>query len=153
MPQRPKKWPLQAQKMCFPLQQVIAWRHRRLNKLMKDLIMEQLNRIELRGVVANVKTQAFSENKMARLTLVTNYAYKDKEGAAVIDTSWHSVVAWEGRYVHDVDKIMKGDKVFVQGRLRYQKYTGSDGAERVTTDIVAARVVVIEDPEPLSYEM
>ena len=49
--------------------------------------MEQLNRIELRGTVGSVRLQTFSENVMARITVATNYAYKDREGAAVIDTS------------------------------------------------------------------
>ena len=67
--------------------------------------MEQLNRIELRGVVGSIRTQTFSDNVMARMTVATNYAYKDREGAAVIDTSWHSVVAWEGKNVQGLSKI------------------------------------------------
>lgn len=115
--------------------------------------MEQLNRIELRGTVGSVRLQTFSDNVMARITVATNYAYKDREGAAVIDTSWHSVVAWEGKNIHGLDKIVRGTKVHVTGRLRYQKYTGSDGVERVSADIVANKIAVIDDPEPLQYEV
>ena len=57
--------------------------------------MEQLNRIELRGTVGSIRLQTFSDNMVARLTLATNFAYKDKEGAATIDTSWHSILARE----------------------------------------------------------
>ena len=42
--------------------------------------MEQLNRIELKGVVGNVRIQDFNESRMARIGLATNYAYKDREG-------------------------------------------------------------------------
>ena len=115
--------------------------------------MEQLNRIELRGVVGSIRTQTFSDNVMARMTVATNYAYKDKEGAAVIDTSWHNVVAWEGKNIHGLVDITRGTKIYVVGRLRYQKYTGSDGVERLSTDIVASKVAVIDDPEPLQYEV
>lgn len=115
--------------------------------------MEQLNRIELRGVVGSIRMQTFSENVMARMTVATNYAYKDKEGAAVIDTSWHNVVAWEGKNIQGLDKITRGSKVHVIGRLRYQKYTGSDGIERVSSDIVANKISIIDDPEPLQYEI
>ena len=115
--------------------------------------MEQLNRIELRGVVGSVRTQTYVDSKMARFSLATNYAYKDRDGTAVIDTSWHNVVAWEGRYIHDLDKITKGSKVQVQGRLRYQKYTGVDGVDRIGTDILASRLTILDDPEPMQYEM
>ena len=115
--------------------------------------MEQLNRIELRGVVGSIRTQTFSDNVMARMTVATNYAYKDREGAAVIDTSWHNVVAWEGKNIHGLADITRGTKIHVVGRLRYQKYTGSDGVERLSTDIVASKVAVIDDPEPLQYEV
>ena len=115
--------------------------------------MEQLNRIELRGSVGSIRTQTFTDNMAARFTVATNYAYKDKEGRAVIDTSWHNVMAREGKYIHDLDKIEKGTKVYVQGRLRYQKYTSSDGVERLSTDIIANRVVILDKSEPLQYEM
>ena len=49
--------------------------------------------------------------------------------------------------------LKKGDKVYVQGRLRYQKISGDDGSERMFADIVANRLMVIDDPEPMSYEM
>ena len=55
--------------------------------------MEQLNRIELKGIVGNVRIQTFDESRMARIGLATNYAYKDRDGAAVIDTSWHNIIA------------------------------------------------------------
>ena len=115
--------------------------------------MEQLNRIELRGAVGSVRLQTFSEARVARFTVATNYAYKDKNGEAVIETSWHNVVAKEGRNLRDIDKICKGSKVYVQGRLRYQKYTGSDGVERLATDIVANRLVILDDESQIQYEM
>lgn len=115
--------------------------------------MEQLNKIELRGVVGGVRLQNFDDSRMARINLATNYAYKDREGTAVIDTSWHNVVAWEGRNIHGLERIGKGTKLYVTGRVRYQKYTGTDGVDRIATDILANRVEIIDDPEQMSYEM
>ena len=115
--------------------------------------MEQLNRIELRGVVGGIRLQTFEDSRMARISLATNYAYKDRDGTAVIDTSWHNVVAWEGRNIHGLDQIVKGTRLQVTGRLRYQKYTGTDGVDRIATDILASRISIIDDPEPMQYEM
>lgn len=115
--------------------------------------MEQLNRVELRGIVGNVRIQTFEENRMARIGLATNYAYKDREGVAVIDTSWHNVVVWEGRSIQGLDRIGKGTKLHVTGRIRYTNYTGVDGINRTGTDIIANQIKIIDDPDPMSYEM
>ena len=115
--------------------------------------MEQLNKVELKGVVGSVRIQTFDQSRMARIGLATNYAYKDREGAAVIDTSWHNITAWEGRCIQGLERIGKGTKLHVFGRIRYQNYTGVDGVDRVGTDILANRIEIINDPEPMAYEM
>jgi len=115
--------------------------------------MEQLNKVELRGIVGSVRVQTFDENRMARIGLATNFAYKDREGTAVIDTSWHNVIAWEGRNIQNLEKIEKGTKLRVIGRIRYQNYTGLDGVDRTGTDILANQIQIIEDPSQMSYEM
>lgn len=115
--------------------------------------MEQLNRIELRGTVGSVKLQTYEGNRVARINLATNIAYKDREGAPVIETTWHNVTAWEGKGVQDLEHIEKGSKLYVQGRLRVQKFMGSDGIEKMVTDVLANRIMLIEGEEPLQYEM
>jgi single-strand DNA-binding protein len=115
--------------------------------------MEQLNKIELRGVVGNVRVMTFDENKMAQISLATNYAYKDRDGTAVIDTSWHHIVAWEGRNVQQLEKIGKGSRLYVQGRVRYRNYTGVDGVDRVATEILASRLNILSDDDSMQYEM
>ena len=115
--------------------------------------MEQLNRVELRGIVGSVRIQTYDESKMARIGLATNFAYKDREGTAVIDTSWHNVIAWEGRSIQGLDQIGKGTTLHVLGRIRYQNYTGVDGIDRTGTDILASQIKIIDDPSQMSYEM
>lgn len=115
--------------------------------------MEQLNKVEIRGNVGNIKTQTYSQNVMSRITVATNYVYKDKSGAAVIETSWHNVVAWEGKNIADCTKIQRGSKIYVQGRLKYNKYMTDDGQERQVTEIIATRLVIIDEEESLTYEM
>ena len=119
----------------------------------KKNFMEQINRIELRGMVGNVKIQNYTDAVVARLTVATNYAYKDKTGNAVIETAWHNVIAREGRNIQGLEELKRGDKVYLTGRLRYSKYTGSDGVERVACDVVANRLVVLDEVESLQNDM
>ena len=113
--------------------------------------MEHLNRIELRGMVGNVKTSLYNDRTMARFSLATNYAYKDSEGNAVIETTWHNVVAFEGREIKDLDTIRKGSKVYVAGRLKIQKFTGVDGIEKTYVDVMAQSVQILDDKTQMLF--
>ncbi len=115
--------------------------------------MEQLNRIELRGNVGTVRVQEFNGTHVGRISIATNYVYKDREGNPVIETTWHNVTAWEGKNVSDLERIHRGDKLYVVGRFRSQRYEGNDGVERVVNEVVASRVSLIESEESLSYEL
>ena len=84
-------------------------------------IMEQLNRIELRGTV--------------------------------IWTTWHNVTAWESKDIQNLERIEKGSKVHVVGRIRNQRFCGTDGVERSMYEVVARTVEPIDDQEVLQYQM
>ena len=96
--------------------------------------MEQINRIELRGIVGSVYVKDFGNTKATNFSLATNYACKDKSGCVIIETTWHKVIAW------DAPLIKKGDTVHVLGRLRERRYVGSDGSEQRFFEVIASSV-------------
>lgn len=114
--------------------------------------MEHLNRIELRGVVGGAKTQVISGTRMSKFSVATSRAYRDKDGVAQIDTTWHNIVAWESDKVHDLEKITSGSKVYVVGRLHTQKYVAADGLEKTYYEVIASKVKLIDSDETLQYE-
>lgn len=118
-----------------------------------DQLMEQINRIELLGIVGSVRLQYINDKQMAKFTVATNRAYKNKEGAPVIDTQWHNVTAFEGKNVQDLDKIEKGRAVKVRGRLQVQRYTGIDGIERMSVDVICTHLLLIPEDTDVQYEM
>lgn len=115
--------------------------------------MEQINSVELLGNVGSVKYQGTGNKKMAIFNLATSKAYNGKDGTPVIETTWHNIVAFEGKDVKDLDKIVKGSKVHLKGRIRNQKFTGSDGQEHYSNDILANRLSVLMTDESLSTEL
>lgn len=115
--------------------------------------MEHLNKIELRGVVGTVRLQSVEGRKVARITLVTNRAYRGKEGEPVIESTWHNISAWENKDIADLENIKRGDKLWVVGRVRNQHYTGGDGVERYSSDITAYKLQPISSDEQFNYEM
>jgi len=115
-------------------------------------IMEQLNRIEIRGIVGNVRLQNANRRNVAHISVATSRAYKNMAGEPVIDTTWHSVNAWEGKNITELAKIEKGSKVHVLGRMSASKFSGTDGAEKTSYEIQANLLEIIDDPSPLAYE-
>lgn len=108
--------------------------------------LQQLNKVELIGICGNVRIQEFSGKKVARLTLATNYCYKSSQGEVIIETCWHSVSAWESSKVKDLDKISKGTRLHIVGRLKNQRYLTADGEDRYSTEILAHTVNLITEP-------
>ena len=100
-----------------------------------------------------MKLQNYNDTPVAHFTLATNMAYKDKDGGPVIETSWHNVTAWAGREIQNLESIEKGSRLYVAGRLRYQKVTGSDGVDRTYTEILARKLTFIDDGEQLQCEL
>jgi len=106
--------------------------------------MEQLNRIELRGIVGSVYIKEFGNAKVANFSVATSYGYKSSDGTPVIETTWHRVVAWEGNGICDLHRLQKGMGVHVIGRIRMQRYTAADGSERSFFEVIASEVELLE---------
>ena len=52
-------------------------------------------------------------------------------------TEWHRVVVFGKLGEIAGDYLRKGSSVYVEGSIRYDKYTDKNGVERYTTDIIA----------------
>lgn len=115
--------------------------------------MEQLNRVELRGIVGSVRISEVGDTKIARLSVATSFAYRSEDGSCVIDTCWHLVQAFEGKNICPLESLGKGDKIEVTGRIRNRKYIREDGTEVVTSDILASRIMKLETQDPLQYQI
>jgi len=115
--------------------------------------MEQFNKIEIRGLVGNIRHVSAMNKNGANFTIATNYAYKDKDGTPVIDTMWFSVVAWEGKSINGLAKIAAGTPLEVTGRVRARTYVAADGEERKINEVVANKIVILDPDTPLSPSM
>jgi single-strand DNA-binding protein len=90
------------------------------------------------GADPETKT-ASSGLAIASLRVATSERVKD--GDSWKDhTEWHRVVCF-GKTAENVGKYLtKGRQVYVEGRIRTQKWTDKEGRDRYTTEIVADQV-------------
>jgi single-strand DNA-binding protein len=74
---------------------------------------------------------------ITRISLATTSVRKDKDGNQQERTEWHRVVFFGKLGEIAGEYLRKGSSVYVEGSLRYDKYTGQDGVEKYSTDIIA----------------
>lgn len=68
-------------------------------------------------------------------SLATTERYQDRSGEWQEDTQWHSLVIG-GKLADIAEKyVHKGDPLFVQGALKYRRYTDREGSDRTVTEI------------------
>ena len=104
--------------------------------------MEQLNYVHLRGMVGRVSYSDVAGSKIVRMTVATNFCYKDRFGGAVIETTWHTVCGFASEGI-SMD-IEKGDIVDVEGRIHQIQYTNSNGEPKSDIEIRAKSISKIE---------
>ena len=98
-----------------------------------------VNKVILVGNLGNDPDTKYTQGGMAvtRISLATTSVRKDKEGNQQERTEWHRVVFFGKLGEIAGEYLRKGSQCYVEGEIRYDKYTGSDGVEKYTTDIVA----------------
>lgn len=106
--------------------------------------MEYINKVEIKGFVGTAKTETVLDKKICKLSVATNYAYKSRDGMAVIDTTWWNVTASKGGKIKQLPEITKGDAVHVLGRMQMKRYTDAAGNERTLYEVVASELEIIE---------
>lgn len=82
-----------------------------------------------------------SGGKVANLNLATNETWKDREtGERREKTEWHRVVIFDDMLCDIAERYLrKGSKVYIEGQLQTRKWTGQDGVEKYTTEVVLNR--------------
>ncbi len=97
-----------------------------------------LNKVMLIGHLGDeVKMHYFEGgNCVGRFPLATNETYVNKQtNERVTNTEWHNIVV-RNKAAEICEKYLsKGDKVYIEGRLKTRKWTDDKGADRYSTEI------------------
>lgn len=108
-----------------------------------------VNRVIVTGYIGadpDVKTMP-SGDLVANVRIASTERYRDKSSSTAREsTEWHRVVFYGG--LADVAKnhLVKGSRVFVDGRLRTRKWTANDGQDKYVTEIVVEHLEMLGGP-------
>ena len=82
---------------------------------------------------------------VASFPLATTESFRDKNsGEKREQTEWHNIVMWRA-LAESVEKseLKKGDRVYIEGKIRTRKWNDKDGNQRFTVEIVADTFTII----------
>ena len=89
-----------------------------------------------------------SGQAVANVTLATSSRRKDKNtGETIEDTQWHRITFYDRLAEIAGEYVKKGRPIYVEGRLKYGKFTNKDGVEQNTCDIIATEMQLLGSRE------
>lgn len=89
--------------------------------------------------------------KLARFSFATSENWKDKNGKWQTETQWHKIQGWRNVADQIEARIKKGMSLYIEGKLKYEKWTDKENNDRTQTLIVASFIRItskVEQPEP-----
>jgi single-strand DNA-binding protein len=108
------------------------------------------NRVQLIGNLGSAPEAKATENgkSLVRFSVATNESYRNAEGEKVVDTQWHSLVAW-GKLAEIAEKYLdKGAHVAIEGKLVHRNYTDKDDVKRFVTEIQCTELLFLGTKSP-----
>lgn len=80
---------------------------------------------------------------VCNLSVATSESWKDKDGNQQEETEWHRVTVW-GATAENCEKYLsKGRQVYVEGRIKTNKWKDDEGNDRYSTEVVASNVTFL----------
>ncbi len=98
-----------------------------------------INKVILVGNLGDDPETKYTQSGMAVtvIRLATTSVRKDREGNSQERTEWHRVKFFGKLGEIAGEYLRKGSQCYVEGSIRYDKFTGQDGQDRYITEIVA----------------
>ena len=108
--------------------------------------MVSMNKIMLIGNVGVDPEMRFTPNgiPVTSFSVATNRFYTSPEGDRREETTWFRVVTFRKQAESCSQFLTKGQRVYVEGRLRTREWEGQDGQKRTTIEVIADRVLFLD---------
>ena len=108
--------------------------------------MASLNKVILIGNLGKDPEVISFDNGTKKMTvsLATTERYRDRDGNWQEQTEWHNLVSW-GNIAQDIFEkrrnYMKGDQMYVEGRIKSRQYVDNQNVTRHITEIVVDKMM------------
>ena len=107
--------------------------------------MGTVNRVILVGNLGRDAELRFtgSGTPVAKFSVATTESFKGRDGERKEETEWHRVNLWGKSAETLAQYLTKGKQVYIEGRLKTQKWKDKEGTDRTTVEVTADRVTLL----------
>lgn len=108
-------------------------------------LFADINKVELMGNVTKDPELRYTAGGTAvcSISLATNRSYKQGEEWKT-QTEFHNIVLWAKLAESANERLVKGTKILITGRLETQKWEDKNGNTKYRTQIVADDMILID---------
>lgn len=105
-----------------------------------------LNKVQLIGNLTRDPELRYTPQGTAVCTfgVATNRTWKTESGDMKDEAEFHKIVAWNQLAEICSKMLHKGSRVYVEGRIQSRNWTGQDGTQKTTVEIVISDMLVLE---------
>jgi len=76
----------------------------------------------------------------------TNRSWSTSDGEKRTETEWFNVVAWSNLAEICKQRLTKGQRVYIEGRLQSRHWEDQKGSRHSATEIVANEMIILDHP-------
>ncbi len=104
-----------------------------------------LNSVQLIGNLTRDPELRYTPTGTAVCTIgiATNRSWTTETGEKKEEADFHRIIAWNKLAELCSQLLVKGSKVYVHGRLSTRSWTGQDGVQKSTTEVIIDDMIVL----------
>lgn len=102
------------------------------------------NKIILIGNIGREPDLSYLESGMPvlKFSLAVNHRSRKKDTDEFVDeTEWFNITVWGKMAEFNSERLVKGERIYVEGRLRTNQYTSNTGEQRISLEVNADRIL------------
>lgn len=105
-----------------------------------------LNKVMLIGNLTRDPELRYTPNGVAVCSfgLATNRRWTTQDGQTKEEAQFHRIVAWNRLAELCAQLLAKGRRVYVEGRLQYREWTGSDNVKRQSAEVIIEDMIILD---------
>lgn len=109
------------------------------------MLFDDINEVRLMGNLTQEPNLKFTTNgnQVLTLSIATNRSYK-KGDAWEDKVTYHNIEAWGNLATKVGERVKKGTRVYIEGRLEIDSWDGDDGNKRYRAKIIAQNIILID---------
>lgn len=106
---------------------------------------KDLNKVQMTGYLGADPEMRYTATGSAvtSFRVAAGRSWKDKDGTPHDETEWFRVVAWDKLGEICNQYLLKGSRVYVEGRLQTRTWTDRDGQARYTSEVIAQDMIML----------